>query len=162
KIIGVLPAGTFYRTWAVMWLPLTFAPADITRNYHWFTTIARLWPGVTLEQARAQKDTIGASIAALYPEANKGWGVNVDPFIDQVVAPQLRRSLWVLLAAVGAVLLIGCANLANLTLARGTDREQEIAIRSALGASRLRLIRQLLTENMFLGILGGMTGLALG
>jgi putative ABC transport system permease protein len=162
KIIGVLPAGTFDRTWAVMWLPLAFSPADMTRNYHWFTTIARLEPGVTLEQARAQMDAIGASIAALYPDSNKGWGVTVDPYIDQVVAPQLRRSLWVLLAAVGAVLLIGCANLANLTLARGTDREQEIAIRSALGAGRLRLIRQLLTENMFLGVLGGMAGFALG
>ena len=162
KIIGVLPAGTFDRTWAVMWLPLTFSPADMTRNYHWFTTIARLEPGVTLEQARAQMDTIGASIAALYPDSNKGWGVIVDPYIDQVVVPQLRRSLWVLLAAVGAVLLIGCANLANLTLARGTDREQEIAIRSALGASRLRLFRQLLTENMFLGVLGAVAGLALG
>jgi putative ABC transport system permease protein len=134
----------------------------MTRNYHWFTTIARLEPGVTLEQARAQMDTIAASIATLYPDSNKGWGVTVDPYIDQVVAPQLRRSLWILLAAVGAVLLIGCANLANLTLARCTDREQEIAIRSALGAGRLRLIRQLLTENMFLGILGGVAGLALG
>jgi FtsX-like permease family len=158
KIIGVLPAGTFDRTWAVIWLPLTFSPADMTRNYHWLSTIARLEPGVTLEQARAQMDTIGASSAALYPDSNKGWGVTV----DQVVAPQLRRSLWVLLAAVGAVLLIGCANLANLTLARGTDREQEIAIRSALGAGRFRLIRQLLTENMFLGVLGGVAGLALG
>jgi putative ABC transport system permease protein len=162
KIIGVLPAGTFDRTWAVMWLPLTFNPADTTRNYHWLATIARLKPSVSLEQARAQMDTIGANIAVLYPDSNKGWAVIVDPYIDQVVAPQLRRSLWVLLAAVGAVLLIGCANLANLTLARGTDREQEIAIRSALGASRLRLIRQLLTENMFLGVLGGVAGLALG
>jgi len=162
-IVGVLPANsTFDRTWAVMWLPLAFRPADMTRNYHWLSAIARLEPGVTLMQARAQMDAIGGGIATLYPDSNKGWGVTVDPYIDQVVDPQLRRSLWVLLAAVGAVLLIGCANLANLTLARSTDREHEIAIRSALGAGRLRLIRQLLTENIFLGILGGVAGLALG
>jgi putative ABC transport system permease protein len=162
-IIGILPADSeFDRTRALMWLPLAFRPADMTRNYHWFIAIARLKPGVTLQQARAQMDAIGARIATAYPESNKGWGVTVDPYINHVVDPQLRRSLWVLLAAVGAVLLIGCANLANLTLARGTDREHEIAIRSALGAHRLRLIRQLLTENILLGILGGVAGLALG
>jgi len=162
-IIGVLPANsTFDRTGAVMWLPLAFTPPNMTRNYHWLYTIARLEPGVTLKQARDQMDTIGARIAALYPDSNKGWGVTVDPYIDEVVQPELRRWLWVLLAAVGAVLLIGCANVANMTLARGTDREHEIAIRSALGARRLRLIRQLLTESIFLGILGAVAGLALG
>jgi len=162
-IIGVLPANSeFDRSWAAMWLPLSFAPVNMTRNFHWLYAIARLKAGVTLKQARDQMETIGAGIAAQYPDSNKGIGVAVNPYIDQVVQPELRRSLWVLLAAVGAVLLIGCANLANLTLARGTDREQEIAIRSALGARRLRLVRQLLTESTLLGILGAMAGLALG
>jgi predicted permease len=162
-IIGVLPANSeFDRSWAAMWLPLAFAPVNMTRNFHWLYAIARLKAGVTLKQARDQMDTIGAGISAQYPDSNKGVGVAVNPYIDQVVQPELRRSLWVLLAAVGAVLLIGCANLANLTLARGTDRGHEISVRSALGARRLRLIRQLLTESILLGILGAMAGLALG
>jgi putative ABC transport system permease protein len=100
-IIGVLPANsTFDRTWAAMWLPLAFTPANMTRNYHWLNAIGRLAPGVTLEQARNQMNTIGARIAVVYPDSNRGWGVTVDPYIDQVVRPELRRSLWVLLAAV--------------------------------------------------------------
>ena len=162
-VIGVLPAnGPFDRSFAQLWMPLEFEPRDMTRDYHWMVSLARLKPGVTLERAQAAMDAIGARIAAAYPESNKGWGVTVQRFEDQVVGPQLRRSLLVLLAAVGAILLIGCANLANLTLARGTGREREIAVRVSLGAGSARIIRQLLTENLLLAGAGGALGLAFG
>jgi putative ABC transport system permease protein len=162
-VIGVLPAnGPFDRSWAQLWMPLQFEPRDMTRDYHWMMSFARLKPGVTLETARAAMDAIGARIAAAYPESNKGWGVTVERFEDQVVDGRLRRSLWVLLAAVGAILLIGCANLANLTLARGAAREREIAVRASLGAGRWRLIRQLLIENLVVAAAGGALGLGLG
>jgi putative ABC transport system permease protein len=162
-VIGVLPAiGVFDRGFAQVWRPLAFEPANMTRNFHWFGAFAKLKPGVTVQQATAQMDAIGAHIAREFPDSNKGWGVTVDRFADTVVATQLRQSLYVLLAAVGMVLLIGCANLANLTLARGTAREREVAIRASIGASRWRLVRQFLTENVLLSICGGLLGLALG
>src|SRR5712691_8870319 len=107
-------------------------------------------------------DAIGARIAQDYPDSNKGWGVSIDKFADTIVGNQLRQSLYVLLSAVGMVLLIGCANLANLTLARGTAREREVAIRASVGAGRWRLVRQFLTENVLLSVSGGMLGLGLG
>jgi putative ABC transport system permease protein len=162
-VIGVLPAnGPFDRSWAQLWMPLEFEPRDMTRDYHWIMSFARLKPGVTLEKAQAAMDAIGARIAEAYPDSNKGWGVTVDRFEDNIVGRQLRRSLLVLLAAVGAILLIGCANLANLTLARGATREREIAVRASLGADTWRLIRQLLTENLLVAAGGGTLGLALG
>jgi putative ABC transport system permease protein len=162
-VIGVLPAhGPFDRSFAQLWMPLAFEPRDMTRDYHWMISFARLKPGVTLEKAQTAMDAIGARIAATYPESNKGWGVTVERFEDQIVGRQLRRSLFVLLAAVGAILLIGCANLANLTLARGAAREREIAVRASLGAGSWRLIRQLLTENLLVAGAGGALGLALG
>jgi putative ABC transport system permease protein len=162
-VIGVLPAGSaFDRAFNQIWRPLVFTPANMTRNFHWFGSFARLKRGVTLEKARAQMDAIGARIAHDFPDSNKGWGVMVERYADILVGDQVRRSLYVLLAAVGMVLLIGCANLANLTLARGTSREREVAIRSSLGAGRWRLIRQFLTENVLLSLVGGSLGVAVG
>jgi len=134
----------------------------MTRDYHWLMSYARMKPGVTLKESQTAMDIIGARIAEAFPESNKGWGVTVERFEDQLVGQQLRRSLYVLLAAVGAILLIGCANLANLSLARGTAREREIALRASLGAGRWRLIRQLLTENLLIAMAGGILGLAVG
>ena len=162
-VIGVLPAGgAFDRAFAQIWRPLAFEPANMTRNFHWFGAFAKLKRGVTLKQAVTQMDAIGARIARDYPDSNKGWGVTIDPFADTVVGSQLRQSLYVLLAAVGMVLLIGCANLANLTLARSSAREREVAIRASIGAGRWRLVRQFLTENVLLSVCGGVLGIALG
>jgi putative ABC transport system permease protein len=162
-VIGVLPEGSaFDRSYAQIFRPLVFEPQNMTRNFHWFGAMALLKPGVSLEQARAEMNTIGARIAHDYPDSNKGWGVAVDPLADTIVGRQLRKSLYVLLAAVGMVLLIGCANLANLTLARSTAREREVAIRASVGAGRWRLVRQFLTENVLLSVIGGVLGIALG
>lgn len=163
-VIGVMPGdGAFGTTaFAQLWRPLAFAPENMTRNFHWFGSVARLKSGVTLEQARAQMDSIGKRIANDYPDIKKGWSVAVDPYAGTLVGGQLRTSLYVLLTAVGMVLLIACANLANLSLTRGLTREREVAIRSSLGASRGRLIRQFLTESVLLSTVGGLLGLGLG
>jgi putative ABC transport system permease protein len=162
-VIGVMPEGSAYdRAANRMWRPLAFSPNERARNFHWLGVVARLKPGVTMEQARAKMDAIGARISTDYPDSNKGWGVSLVRLVDVVVGPQLRSSLYVLLAAVGMLLLIGCANLANLTLARGTSREREVAVRAALGAGRGRLVRQFLTESVLLATVGGVAGIAVG
>jgi putative ABC transport system permease protein len=161
-VIGVTPPGTFDREGQDLWIPLAFEPKDMTRNYHWMVSWARLKPGVTLEQARQQMKAIAARIEHDYPQSNKGWSATVDRYKDRLVGNNLKKSLLVLLGAVGAVLLIGCVNLANLLLARGAGREREVAIRSALGAGRARLLRQFFTESALLAGLGGALGVALG
>ncbi len=162
-VVGVLSGGSaFDRAFNQIWLPLAFQPENMTRNFHWFGAFAKLKSGVTIEQARTQMDAIGARISQAYPDSNKGWGVAIDRYADTIVDSNLRLSLYVLLAAVGMLLLIGCTNLANLTLARGTAREREVAVRSALGAERGRLIRQFLTENVVLALAGGVLGVGVG
>jgi putative ABC transport system permease protein len=162
-IIGVMPAGSaFDRGFSDMWRPLAFSAADQTRNYHWLQVTAKLKPGVTVEQARARMEPIGARIAVQYPESNKDWGITIDRFVDVSVNTSLKQSLQLLMTAVAMLLLVGCANLANLALARGTSREREITVRAALGASRGRLVRQFLTESLLLAIAGGILGIAVG
>jgi putative ABC transport system permease protein len=162
-VIGVMPQGSaFDRGFNELWRPLAFTPGELTRNFHWLTVTGRLKPGVSLDEARAQMNTIGARIARDYPDSNKDWGVTVDRYADVFIGPQLRSSLYVLLSAVGMLLLIGCANLANLTLARGTARDREVAVRAALGAGRARLVRQFLTENVLLAVAGGIAGVLVG
>jgi putative ABC transport system permease protein len=161
-VIGVLPGNSeFDRRSGDLWVPLAF-PAQVARDYHYLGAVARLKRSVTVAQAQAEMSAIAGRIATLYPDIKKGWGATVDRYIDRVVGPQMRLSLIVLMSAVVAVLLIGCANLANLLMARATLRSREIALRIALGAGRWRVIRMLLTESLLLSAAGAIAGLGLG
>jgi predicted permease len=162
-VIGVLPAGSaFDRAFNQLWRPLAFEPSNMTRDFHWLTSFARLKPGVTLQQAQANMSAIGARIERDFPDSNKGWGVIVERYADTLIGSDMRTALLVLMTATGLVLLIGCANLANLALARGVSREREVALRASLGAGRGRLIRQFLTENVLLALAGGALGVGVG
>ena len=163
EVIGVLPAGgAFDRAFNQIWRPLAFEPSNMTRNFHWFVSFARLKPGVSLQQAQANMSAIGARIEKDFPDSNKGWGVIVERYADTLVGPELRTGLLVLITATALVLLIACANLANLALARGISREREVALRASLGAGRGRLVRQFLTENVLIALVGGVLGLGIG
>src|SRR5215471_17608314 len=162
-IIGVLPPGSaFDRAGPQFWRPLAFEPSNMTRNFHWFGSLGLLKQGATFEKAQQEMDAIGARIAADFPDSNKGWGVALDYYKDIFIADDLRTSVLTLMYAVGGMLLIGCANIANLSLARGVTREREVSVRSSLGAGRWRLIRQFLTENVVLSLMGGILGLGVG
>ena len=163
QVVGVLPAGgAFDRAAAQIWRPLAFEQSNMTRNFHWLTSFAKLKSGVTLQQAKANMDSIGKRIEHDFPDSNKGWGVVVERYADTLIAPDLRQALMVLLIATGMVLLIGCANLANLALVRGVSREREVAVRASLGARRWQLVRQFLTETVLLSIFGGLLGILIG
>ena len=161
-VVGVLPAGIFDRDQAQMTIPLVFKPEQLNHDFHWLSAMGRLKPGVTREQAQADMDSVAKRIAEAYPKSNKGWGVLVEPLKNDFLPSERKQTLWFLLGAVGFILLIACVNVANLLLARGIARQKELAVRSALGATRKIIFQQLLTESLLLSLLGGLLGIGVG
>lgn len=162
-VIGVAPLGFGIASKVDAWMPMAFDPketANDNRGAHYLNVAGRLRPGVTVAQAEAELKVLAAQLATQYPDSNKGWGIFLMPLQDYSVR-DVRAVLYTLLGAVGCVLLIACANIANLLLARATARHREISIRAALGASRARLVRQLLTESVLLALCGGLAGMLL-
>ena len=162
-VLGVMPPGFSYLDKTVdLWRPLPFTVAQgRTPRGRWMTTLGKVKPGVSMEQAQEDMTRVHAELVRQFPEFNTGWTARVVPLREELTG-NIRPALYVMLGAVAFVLLIACANVANLLLARATARQRELAVRSALGAGRGRLIRQLFAETLVLACTGGAAGLLLG
>ena len=161
-VVGVLAPGIGDRFDFELSVPLAFLPEQINHDYHWLLVMGRMRRGITLQQAQSDMDAVTAHIAAAYPTSNRGWGASVEPLQNDFLPPERIHNLWLLLGAVGFVLVIACVNIANLLLAKGAARLREIAIRSSVGANRRQIFAQFLTESVVLALIGGGFGIALG
>jgi putative ABC transport system permease protein len=166
-VVGILPESFRFSSRArskQLWIPVTqdplFAQWIPNRGGHWLAVVGRIKPGVSVAEAQAELDAIHARLAREFPGENSGWVIRMTPLGDLVVG-DVRPALVMLWGAVGLILLIACANIASLLLARATTRSREIAVRGTLGAGRSRIVRQLLCESLVLGLLGGAAGIAL-
>jgi putative ABC transport system permease protein len=162
-VVGVLAPGLADRlTGGDISLPLSFKPEQLNHDAHWLAVMGKLKPGVTREQAQADMNVVNSHLVQEFPKSNKGWGVSVEPLHNNFLPPDLIKNLWLLMSAVAFVLLIACANVANLLLARGMSRHREVAVRTALGAARTHIFAQFLTESLIMAGLGGLAGIGLG
>jgi len=160
-VIGVQPPGQPDRLGRQLVVPLVFTPDQTNHDFRWLVILGRMKLGVTLAQANADMDTVARHIAEDYPKSNKGWGVSVVPLKNDFLNPDTKKGLPLLLGAVGFVLLIACANVANLLLARGAARQREVAVRASVGASRRQIFTQFLIESLALASIGGVLGVGL-
>ncbi|HEY0872753.1 MAG TPA: ABC transporter permease [Vicinamibacterales bacterium] len=156
-IVGVVPERSA-PVQAEFFLSLRFDVAKEDRSNHIVQVMARIRPGVTVEQAESELAAIARQLESEFPDSNRGWGVTISTFRDWIVPEETRRALFIVLGAVCCVLLIACANVANLMLARAAGRAREVAVRMAIGAGRRRLVRQVLTEGLLLTAAGGAAG----
>jgi predicted permease len=160
-VVGVLPPGLADRGSSQVIIPLVLKPEQINHDNHWMLVMGRLKDGVTLAQAQSEMNGIAKQLSEEFPKSNTHLGAGVEDLHLDFLPDTTRKNLWLLQGAVGFLLLIACVNVANLLLARGSTRRREVALRAALGATRKRLIRQLLTESVVMAILGGISGVFL-